>query len=112
MTDTLSETQIQKKFKETAAIYASQSGSINNARNKESFYADLDGFVKESLAAGKTPDEIKQDLSRTLNEIRSDGLAGDNRFGDGKITTIKTGRIKPWIALHVIMMLSTVLQCL
>ena len=89
MTDTLSETQIQKKFKETAAIYASQSGSINNARNKESFYADLDGFVKESLAAGKTPDEIKQDLSRTLNEIRSDGLAGDNRFGDGKITTMQ-----------------------
>ena len=89
MTDTLSETQIQKKFKETAAIYASQSGSINNARNKESFYADLDGFVKESLAAGKTPDEIKQDLSRTLNEIRSDGLADDNRFGDGKITTMQ-----------------------
>ena len=89
MVDTLSETPIQKKFKETAAVYASQSGSINNAQNKESFYADLDGFVKESLAAGKTPDEIKQDLSRTLNEIRSDGLADDNRFGDGKITTMQ-----------------------
>lgn len=46
MVDTLSETPTRKKFKETAAVYASQSGSINNAQNKESFYADLDGFVK------------------------------------------------------------------
>ncbi len=89
MADNSSENPAQKQFKETAATYAAQGGNGNNAQNKESFYANLDGFIKEGLTAGKTPDEVRQDITRLLNDLRDEGLAESNQFGDGKITTMQ-----------------------
>lgn len=86
-----------KRLTASVQAYAIQGGNESNKTNKDAFYTDMEGFVKECLIEGKAPEEIKSYVTLAISEVRDSDELGEKEKKedrDSKLNTLQNSYVE------------------